>query len=183
MIASAIVALMAVIVDVSTSANSMGYMTKIKHLIPESDPRLKAVNRCFESPLLVWPEIQENVKKMFKIMYATGHGVGLAAPQVGWNAALFIMNPDSDTKKPQAQRIFWNPLIAEKIGEPVVMKEGCLSRAGVYGRVIRYPSVRMEAYTPSGLIRETFTGFAAQIVQHEVDHLFGILCFEKFIKE
>lgn len=69
------------------------------------------------------PEVAANVKKMFKIMYRTGNGVGLAACQVGWNVRLFIMNPNNEMK-PQHEKVYMNPVITVKHGKPKKMNEG-----------------------------------------------------------
>lgn len=119
---------------------------------------------------------------MFKVMYRSGNGVGLAAPQVGWNVRLFIMNPDTETKKPSAQRVFWNPEI-KFIGEPELMNEGCLSLPNVWGDVMRHPAVKLTASSPTGWLDEVFEGFEAQIIQHEMGHLKGKLCMDSFVKE
>ena len=153
---------------------------KFKQVVLNPDPRLRAPNTEVTEP---WEKLEPLVRQMWKVMYNTGNGVGLAAPQVGWNARLFIMNPDTESKKPDAQRVFWNPLIVEVIGVPVKVREGCLSLPGVFGTVMRYPAVRLRAMSPKGPVEETFMDFPAQIVQHEVGHLNGELVWEHFIKE
>lgn len=153
---------------------------KIKRIILDPDPRLRAKNADVTA---TWEEMEGDVKKMFKVMYSTGIGVGMAAPQVGWNIRLFVMNPDQRTKKPQAQRVFWNPELVELLGDPKVMREGCLSLPNVFGYVARYEKLRLKAMSPTGPVDEIFSGFAAQIVQHEVDHLNGVICMDKFVDE
>lgn len=153
---------------------------KIKRVILDPDPRLRAPNLDVTVP---WPELETDVKRMFKVMYATGVGCGMAAPQVGWNVRLFIMNPDIASKKPRAQRVFWNPEIVAYEGDPVKKREGCLSLPNVYGDVPRHPKIRLKATSPQGPVDEGFEGLAAQIIQHEVDHLNAQLCWEKFVKE
>ncbi len=118
---------------------------------------------------------------MFKVMYRTGIGIGLAAPQVGWNVRLFIMNPDTKTNKPDAERVFWNPEITEVFGEKEKMREGCLSLPGVWGDVMRYRKVHLKAMSPKGEVEAVFKDLAAQIIQHEMGHLNGQLCSDLFI--
>lgn len=150
----------------------------IKRVVLDPDPRLRAPNaEVTES----WEELEPHVRRMFKVMYRAGYGVGIAAPQVGWNVRLFIMNPDTETKKPTAQRVFWNPVI-QLIGEPKLVNEGCLSRPGAFGDIMRHPAVKLMASSPTGSVDEVFEGFAAQIVQHEVGHLNGKLCMDNFVK-
>lgn len=152
---------------------------KIKRVILDPDPRLRAPNADVTEP---WEHLESDVRRMFKVMYGTGVGCDMAAPQVGWNVRLFIMNPDIETKKPRAQRVFWNPEIVAFEGEPEKKREGCLSLPRVYGDVMRYPKVQLRAITPEGPVQEWFEGLAAQIVQHEMGHLVGQLCLELFVK-
>lgn len=156
---------------------------KIKRIILEPDPRLRAPNVDVTEP---WEEIRPYVKLMFKAMYRTGNGVGLAAPQVGWHVRLFVMNPvrfkyslNFDQKQ---EHVFWNPSVA-LLGDPVPMREGCLSLPGVFGDVPRHPRVHLVAMSPQGPVEQDFEGFAAQIIQHEVDHLAGRLCYERLVKK
>ncbi len=151
---------------------------KIKRVLLDPDPRLRAPNADVTQP---WSELEENVRKMFKVMYRAGNGVGLAGPQVGWNVRLFIMNPDRETKKPEAQRVYWNPTI-QLIGEPRMVEEGCLSVPGLFGDIKRHPQVHLTAMSPEGPVDDVFEGFAAQIIQHEVGHLEGRLCVDSFVR-
>lgn len=164
----------------ATAAPQADAEMKIKRVILDPDPRLRAPNAAVEAS---WSELEPLVRQMFKIMYSTGHGVGLAAPQVGWNVRLFVMNPDSASKKPAAQRIYWNPAIVDTFGLPMKMREGCLSRPGIFGAVFRYQQVKMRAMTPKGIVEEVLEGLAAQIVQHEVGHLNAELCWERFVAQ
>ena len=153
---------------------------KIKRVLLDPDYRLSLPNARVLDP---WEDLQPNVKKMFKVMYRTGIGVGMAAPQVGWNVRLFVMNSDNKTYKPAAQRVFWNPEIVETFGEKEKMREGCLSLPKVFGDIMRYPKVHLKAMSPKGGIDEVFSGLAAQIIQHEMGHLSGQMCSELFIKK
>jgi peptide deformylase len=149
--------------------------TKIKRVLLEPDPRLRLPNAEVTAP---WEELESWVRLMFKAMYRGTNGVGLAAPQVGWNVRLFIMNPDDKSFKPSAQRVFWNPVVAEKFGAKVLKREGCLSLPRCFGSIERWEVVRLKAVTPEGPVDCMFDGFEAQIIQHEVDHLNGRLCYE-----
>lgn len=146
-----------------------------KRILEHPDPVLRLP--CID--LEKWDDdVANKVRKMFKVMYRTGVGVGLAAPQVGWSVRLFIMNPDTKTKKPEAQRIFFNPEVWP-IGDEVPINEGCLSVPGFFHTIRRFESVRLVAETPKGKIEEEFTELSAQIVQHEVDHLNGRLFIDR----
>ncbi|MBI4097941.1 MAG: peptide deformylase [Candidatus Levybacteria bacterium] len=114
-------------------------------------------------------------------------GVGLAAPQIGKSLAIFMAKP---TEKSRIS-VFINPKIVELEQDPnspnipnlpnrpkkrVRKLEGCLSLPTIWGEVKRAPEVSLQYQTPSGSLRtKKFTGFMAIIVQHEVDHLHGIL--------
>lgn len=153
---------------------------KIKRIILDPDPRLRLPSNDLAE---YGPEEEANVRKMFKVMYRTGVGVGLCAAQVGWMVRLFVMNPDSKTRKPEEERVFWNPYAYAFRGDLVPMHEGCLSLPGVYGNIKRYSKITMKAETPKGVVIKTFTGFAAQIIQHNMGHLDGKPCWDLFEPE
>jgi len=154
---------------------------KIKRIVLEPDPRLRAPNQDVTE---TWDELEPWVRLMWKVMHggAWTQGVGLAAPQVGWNVRLFIMDVDIAEHKTSSRRVFWNPEILELLGEPELKKEGCLSLPKVWGQVLRYPKVRLKAMSPHGAVDEVFEGLGAQAVQHEFDHLKGELCLDKLTK-
>jgi peptide deformylase len=119
-------------------------------------------------------------------------GVGLAAPQVNKSLSLFIVKED----KKSPLKVFINPKITypeginlmeeikrDKKKKKSVKLEGCLSLNNIWGVVKRYPSVLLTYQDENGIEHtEKFTGFLATIIQHEVDHLNGIL-FPKRVLE
>jgi len=115
-------------------------------------------------------ELAAFVEKMFVTM-KQGKGVGLAAPQVGVSQRLFVIQIDGD--KP---RVFINPEIVETSVELADFEEGCLSIPGVYADLDRPAEVRVQAWNERG---RRFVlgaeGFLARVVQHELDHLNGVL--------
>jgi len=123
-------------------------------------------------------EFLENISKMFSIMYYRG-GVGLAAPQVGWDARVFIANPSGRSLHDTHARIFINPSVVG-LGDIVVEEEGCLSFPGLYADVERNEkvSIRYASLNKDG-ITEEYSGFMARIIQHEYDHLNGVLFIDK----
>jgi len=125
------------------------------------------------------PETDTKVRRMFDLLYRTPNGVGLAAPQVGWNVQLFVLNLSGKPEMKGDELVFWNPTIVRTDGPFVYMKEGCLSFPGITGRVKRHTEVELSAQTPSGPVSMTFEGLGAQAVQHEMDHLGGVLFIEK----
>jgi len=100
-----------------------------------------------------------------------GNGVGLAGPQVGLHKRIFVTEAPGD-----GVRIFINPEIIETSQEQVPYEEGCLSIPGVYADVIRPATVTVQALNEKG---KPFTikaeGFLARVIQHEYDHLKGVL--------
>jgi peptide deformylase len=120
---------------------------------------------------------------MFDTMYAS-HGVGLAAPQVGKSIRLFVMDADafSDEEPELAdfKKVFINPIILEERGEKWAFNEGCLSIPKIREDVIRQAEIVVEYYDEQwNLHEETFKGMAARIIQHEYDHLDGILFIDR----
>ncbi|UER67281.1 peptide deformylase [Borrelia sp. BU AG58] len=121
-------------------------------------------------------EVRSTAFRMVKLMDASG-GVGLAAPQVGLNLSIFVAREDR-LEKPL---IFVNPLITETSFELSVVKEGCLSIPGVFYDLVRPTAVTVEAYDENGrFFKIENSGFLARIIQHEVDHLKGVLFIDYY---
>jgi peptide deformylase len=128
------------------------------------------------------------LKEMEKALLSASDpkGVGLAAPQIGKSVAIFIAKPKEDSKI----TVYINPQIVhsadvkkEAKKKKVKKLEGCLSLHNIWGEVLRAPSVKLNFYDEKGKnYTKTFTGFMATIVQHEVDHLNGVL-FPKRVLE
>lgn len=150
---------------------------KIKRVVTVPDPRLRAPNADVTE---TWPQLEERVRQMFKVMYEH-HGCGLAAPQVGWNVKLFIADPDWEHHKPENRIICWNPRLEWVVADGTEpMEEGCLSAPGQHGRIMRHKTIRLIGTGPKGPIDTIFRGYPAQIVQHEMGHLYGELCIDKY---
>jgi peptide deformylase len=125
------------------------------------------------------PELHELIDDMFDTMAAAG-GVGLAAPQIGVGLQLVIMGFETSERypdaEPVAQTILLNPVITPLSDDMQDGWEGCLSVPGMRGLVPRHTHIRYTGFTPQGeAIDRTVDGFHARVVQHECDHLFGIL--------
>ena len=125
----------------------------------------------------------EGLEKLVEDMFETMHnaeGVGLAAPQVGLNSRIFVVDlsplGDEEPLMKDFRKAFINPHIIEKVGEKVLMEEGCLSIPGLREDVLRFNTIRM-TYLDVNLQEhdEVFSGFAARVIQHEYDHLDGIM--------
>lgn len=103
-------------------------------------------------------------------------GVALAAVQIDTHLRVVVIRSDFDDKKNRDFEVFINPEITKYEGKPEVDYEGCLSIKDVYGRIARYPKVRVKAQSIDGReIRVTAEGFLARVFQHEIDHTNGIV--------
>ena len=122
----------------------------------------------------VTDEIKTLIGDMFETM-VEANGVGLAAPQVGKKLRLFVAVADDDVK-----RVFINPQIVSTSEEVGDYEEGCLSIPGVYETIRRPVRVTVQALDENG---KPFTleadGLLARIIQHETDHLDGILFIDR----
>jgi len=118
-------------------------------------------------------ELRQTIRQMFDLMYAA-KGIGLAANQVDLPLRLFVVNLES---KPEGEElVFINPVISLPRGGSEESEEGCLSLPGLYGPVVRPKQVRINAYSLTGdEIQLDATGLLARCVQHELDHLDGVL--------
>ncbi len=123
-------------------------------------------------------ELREMIAEMFALMYKH-EGVGLAANQVDLPYRLFIANPTGDSTKAEQEFVFINPVILSGKGQ-VEGEEGCLSIPGVVGQVTRKEKVQIEAYNLAGeMFSGELDGLFARIVQHETDHLNGVLFIDR----
>jgi peptide deformylase len=113
-------------------------------------------------------------------MLATMHesnGVGLAAPQVGIRRRLLVMNPSGEEGD---DRVLVNPEILERTGPETAYEEGCLSFPAVYAEVRRRDRCKVRFFSVDGDEHvEEFSGFASRVVQHEYDHLEGVLLVDR----
>ncbi len=148
------------------------------HLITFPHPIL----RYRSKPILrVDAHLKELVAEMFDIMYEH-RGVGLAANQVNLPLRLFVANP-SGAKATGPEYIFLNPVINRPTGS-VQAEEGCLSLPGINAQVKRNKSLCINAYDLMGNeINMSVDGFLARIIQHETDHLDGVLFIDRLADE
>lgn len=144
------------------------------NIIKYPDPRLTAKN---EKIGVYTREVAAKVHDMREAM-AASHGIGLAAPQIGWNVRLFVMSIDNPDTGENEETIVFDPEI-EIIGEKIKLKEGCLSLPFVFGTIERSSRVRLKGKTPHGEIDQVLDGLAAHAAQHEMDHLDGILMIDR----
>lgn len=130
-----------------------------------------------------YPKLQELIDNMFETMYEA-EGIGLAAPQVGVNARIFVVDleplAEDDAKYSGFKKVFINAQIEEYSGEVVKLSEGCLSIPGIHETVEREDTIRIK-YLDENLVEhdEVYTDFFARCIQHEYDHIEGILFIDK----
>jgi peptide deformylase len=153
------------------SQKPMSSIQELK-IIVYPDPRLKKVSQRVEK---FDDDLAALVERMFDLM-REAKGVGLAAPQVGVNLQVFVMNP---TGKPEDDRVYINPNLSEATGEETA-EEGCLSLPEIRIDVCRSKKLRMEAKDLKGQsIVEEASGYPARIWQHEFDHLVGTMLTDR----
>ncbi len=122
------------------------------------------------------PEVRARIEAMFPLM-EQAKGIGLAAPQIGWNVRLFVMNVSG--KQGEGLALI-NPEIVEKSGGFWDVEEGCLSLPGIYGKVKREKKVVVRATDLDGNELELEAdGMVGRCMLHEYDHLDGVLFIDR----
>jgi peptide deformylase len=156
----------------------------IRPIIAYGDPVLRKKAVEIEAD---YPDLNLLLEDMFETMY-NSQGVGLAAPQIGLSIRLFIIDAepfvDEDEEDVEGlrdfKRVIINPIIIEETGTEWKFEEGCLSIPGIREDVSRKPDIIVEYYNENfELIEEKLSGLAARVVQHEYDHIEGILFTDK----
>ncbi|MDB2576892.1 peptide deformylase [Planctomycetota bacterium] len=124
-------------------------------------------------------DLRSIVDGMFARMFES-QGVGLAAPQVGLSSRIFVLNDEGDVEKPDRNLALINPTIKSLKGDKVRFEEGCLSLPGVHCDVTRPDRCLVHAYDVEGKAFEMEAeGFVSRIIQHEYDHLQGVLLVDR----
>ena len=149
----------------------------IHPILKMGDPRLLRVAKPVEA--FDTPELHGLIADMFETMEAAG-GVGLAAPQIGVDLQIAIFGFEKSDRYPDAppvpRTILLNPHIMPISEEKEEGWEGCLSVPGLRGIVERWSRIRYTGLDPAGVpIVRVAEGFHARVVQHECDHLIGML--------
>jgi peptide deformylase len=139
------------------------------------DPILRMKARHVES---FDAELERQAEKMFEIMYEN-EGLGLAGNQVGLLLRLIVLDVPLDEENRFISALA-NPVILERLGGEEVAEEGCLSIPEVRAEVSRFDALRVEALSLKGEKR-TFEarGLLARAIQHEIDHLDGVLFIDR----
>jgi peptide deformylase len=156
-------------------------------IIGYGDPVLRKVGEVITPD---YPNLKETIANMYDTMY-NAYGVGLAAPQVGLPIRLFVIDTtpfsddedmsEADQKKMNGfKRTFINAKIIKEEGEEWSFNEGCLSIPDVREDVYRKPVVTIEYCEEDFVMKtEVFDGLIARVIQHEYDHIEGILFTDK----
>lgn len=153
----------------------------IRPIVAYGDPVLKQEAEPIDlEGDLTW--LHELIDDMFETLH-NAHGVGLAAPQIGESIRLFITDATAYANQEEGmealsefKEVFINPEIQEEEGEEWSFEEGCLSIPNIRENVSRLPIVRIRYYDRELKLQDkTFQGMAARIVQHEYDHIEGVL--------
>jgi peptide deformylase len=124
-----------------------------------------------------YPNLPGLIADMYETMY-NASGVGLAAPQVGLGIRLFVVDaePMDEEKLVGFKKVFINAEILEEDGNPWQYSEGCLSIPGLHEDVSRQARIKVRYQDENwALHEEVFEGLAARVIQHEYDHIEGVL--------
>jgi len=152
------------------------------------NPLLRATAKPVKVSAIGSAKIQRLIKDMRHTLIKKKFGVGLAAPQVGENLALAVVAIRPLPHRPKAKvfdLVLINPEIIEEYGRKSQLWEGCISsghgeETGLFAKVPRYKEIRVRYYDETGeLHTKKFKGLPAHVIQHEVDHLSGILFVDK----
>lgn len=142
-------------------------------IIHYPDPRLRKMSVNVEQ---FDESVQRLAARMLELM-REHKGVGLAAPQVGINLRLFVINPSGE---PNDDRVYVNPQLSEPDGGEEESEEGCLSLPNITANILRTRTLRIDALDLAGKpFTDTQSGYIARIWQHEFDHLNGTLITDR----
>lgn len=122
-------------------------------------------------------DLKKLIQDMFETMYAAS-GVGLAAPQIGLGIRLFVVDaePMDEEALKGFKKAFVNPVIYEESGDKWAFQEGCLSIPNIREEVERKAKINIRYYDEDwNLHEESYDGMAARVIQHEYDHIEGVL--------
>lgn len=144
-------------------------------IVPYCHPALRWKSKPIKE---INSDLRRVVGGMFELMY-NAKGIGLAANQVALPYRVFILNLSADPEVKEEEIVFINPEIIRRKGT-TEGEEGCLSFPGMYGQVKRAAKVTIEAFNLQGeCIEYTLDDLAARAVQHETDHLDGVLFIDR----
>ncbi len=147
-------------------------------IIAYGDPVLRKIGSPINKD---YPNLNEVIASMFETMYES-HGVGLAAPQIGKAINLFIIDSSKfeDEKYPDVKKVFINAEIIEETGDKWDFEEGCLSIPHIRENVKRHSKLTIKYQDENFENKEeSYDGIVARVIQHEFDHIQGILFVDR----
>lgn len=162
-------------------------------IVKVENPLLRAETKAVALSEIKSPDIKKVIEKMSRALRSAPDGIGIAAPQIGVSLKIFLASEealkvntanektDIESKEKRWQYyVFINPKILKYSRKRNVSAEGCLSTPGLYGTVKRSEKVKIEAYNEHGKkFQMGVKGLFSRLLQHEVDHLNGILFIDK----
>ena len=170
----------------------------MKKILQKEAPNLREISKAIPVDKIASAKIQSIIRDMKSALASQDDGVAIAAPQIGQSLRIFVISgkvesilKGSDLAPEQSENsknkekfvadlVFINPVIKKISKEKIIIEEGCLSVRYLYGKVSRSSKATVEAYDENG---KKFTrggsGLIAQIFQHEIDHLDGVLFIDK----
>lgn len=171
----------------------------MKKILQRDEPVLRQVAQNIPIEDIKSEKIQKILREMVVALDSQDDGVAIAAPQIGYSMRIFVVSKkvetilkedrveeenivDEENQEDDSSKhlIFINPIIKKISKERKEVEEGCLSVRYLYGKVSRATKIKVEAYDENGKKFERGgTGLMAQIFQHEIDHLDGILFIDK----
>ncbi len=147
-------------------------------IVAYGDPVLRKIGAEVEKD---YPLLKQLIENMFETMYES-HGVGLAAPQIGKAINLFIIDSSrfEDEKYPNIKKVFINAEILDESGEKWDFEEGCLSIPHIRENVKRHATLRIRYQDENfETHEETYDGIVARVIQHEYDHVKGVMFVDR----
>jgi peptide deformylase len=158
----------------------------MKKIVQQENPVLRTIAEEVDISSITKSEVQKIIKDMFESLDSQKDGVALAAPQIAYSKRIFVISPQILETKVSLPLVYINPVIVKKSKDKKNMEEGCLSCRWWYGKTKRSSRATVRAYDEKGKEFEVEgRGLVAQIFQHEIDHLDGVLFIDhaKDLKE
>lgn len=153
------------------------------------NPILRSKAQLLSEQEIKSEHIQQLIANMFITLEKKPYGVGIAAPQVGVGVAVAVVGIKPSKNRPELKPFkltIINPVIVETYGRREQMWEGCISCGstgnGLFAKVPRYKKLRLRWHNEKGEAQDgVFDGFQSHVIQHEIDHLHGVLFVDKVI--
>ena len=154
-------------------------------IVEFGDPILRKKSEAIKLSEIQSDEVQQLIRDLIQTCDDNPFGVGIAAPQIGFNKNIFVIRTKPLKTRPGLKprtRICINPEIIDYMGDKIDLWDGCLSEGEhpLFAQTKRYPKLKVKYYNENGEVKtETLDGFMAHVFQHEYDHLQGILFVDR----